>query len=481
MRRRGARGSRTWLLALLIAIAIVVPGGAVGTTAMMTRGGSDPSPELDGFLPTQDDALAPFMEPAMLEAVPVGPENVGDPVRNVLSSGRVIDALGQSGIPEAAVRAYMRAANRLAIDDPSCGIRWTLLAAIGRVESNHGRFGGAELRDDGYSTKPIRGIPLDGRPNVARILDTDEGALDGDTTFDRAVGPMQFIPSTWQSVGQDANGDGRKDPNNIFDAAQGAAVYLCDGDADLRLPEQRARAVRRYNNADEYVRVVLNLAEMYESGRVDMLPPIGMPPREPTPTPRSTPFPPSPAPSPAPPSGGSGGPPPPPASPPSPPAVSPSPPPAPPSRPPAPPATRPATPAPSPTTAAPPPPPTTAPPTTVPPTTVPPTTAPPTTVPPTTAPPTTVPPTTVPPTTVPPTTVPPTPSTMVPPEEEPDTAAVGWAPAMREVVVEILEEEPPPVPDPAPASPPPSTPAPFDATAGGSGQSDQPMRIAVES
>jgi hypothetical protein len=349
-----------------------------------------------------------------------------------------------------AVRAYMRAANRLAIDDPSCGIRWTLLAAIGRVESNHGRFGGAQLRDDGYSTRPIRGIPLDGRANAARILDTDDGALDGDTTFDRAVGPMQFIPSTWREVGQEANGDGRRDPDNLFDAALGAAVYLCAGDADLRLPEQQAQAVRRYNNADEYVRVVLNLAAMYESGRVDMLPPIGMPPREPIPPPRPSPFPPSPPPLPPPSSGGPGSPTPSPASPSSPPAVTPGPPPPAPSRPPA-------TPTPlrdaHPTarsagsvadhrTAAPPTTATTAPPT------------PSTTVPPTTVPPTTVPPTTVPPTTTPSTTVPPTPSTTVPPhgapalgEQDPDTAAVGWAPAMREVVVEILEEQaPPPAP-----------------------------------
>jgi hypothetical protein len=450
MRRRGALGGRPWLLALLIAIAIVVPGSAVGTTAMMTRGGSDPGAALDGVLPAQDEVLAPFMEPAMLEAVPVGPEDVADPVRNVLASGQVIDALGQSGIPEVAVRAYMRAANRLAIDDPSCGIRWTLLAAIGRVESNHGRFGGAQLRDDGYSTRPIRGIPLDGRANVARILDTDDGALDGDTTFDRAVGPMQFIPSTWREVGQEANGDGRRDPDNLFDAALGAAVYLCAGDADLRLPEQQAQAVRRYNNADEYVRVVLNLAAMYESGRVDMLPPIGMPPREPIPPPRPSPFPPSPPPLPPPSSGGPGSPTPSPASPSSPPAVTPGPPPPAPSRPPATPTPLPAAPAPSPTTA-PPPPPTTA---TTAPTTVPPTTVPPTTVPPTTVPPTTAPPTTVAPTTTPSTTVPPTPSTTVPPhgapvvgEQDPDTAAVGWAPAMREVVVEILEEQaPPPAP-----------------------------------
>ena len=172
--------------------------------------------------------------------MPVGASRVAEPVRAVLSSEEVIETLGESDIPTVAVDAYMWGADELAVDDPTCGIRWTLLAAIGRVESNHGRFGGAQLRDDGYSTKPIRGIPLDGRPNVALIRDTDRGELDGDTTYDRAVGAMQFIPSTWKSVGVDADGDGKRDPNNIFDAAQGAAVYLCRGDADLRDVDARA-------------------------------------------------------------------------------------------------------------------------------------------------------------------------------------------------------------------------------------------------
>ncbi|MGH9137724.1 MAG: lytic murein transglycosylase, partial [Acidimicrobiales bacterium] len=87
---------------------------------------------------------------------------------------------------------------------------------------------------------------------MALIRDSDGGELDGDTTFDRAVGPMQFTPSTWRSVGVDGNGDGRRDPNNIVDAVH-AADYLCAGDADLSHPAQRAGAVRRYNNADEYV------------------------------------------------------------------------------------------------------------------------------------------------------------------------------------------------------------------------------------
>ena len=416
-----------WRLAVLIAVAIVLPGGVGAGTMAMMPSEADPSsvPGLNGTLPFQEDeALEPYLEADMLAAVPVGADPVSDPVRAVLSSAQVIDSLGQSGIPSVAVDAYVRAAGRLVTENPGCGIRWTLLAAIGRVESNHGRFGGAMLRDDGYPTKPIRGIPLDGRPNVALIPDTDGGALDGDTAYDRAVGPMQFIPSTWRSVGVDGNGDGRRDPNNLFDAAYGAARYLCDGDADLRNADARAQAVRRYNNADEYVRVVLNLADMYETGAVERLPAIGLPPMEPTPPPRPSPGPPPAPDGPVGPGPGQSGP--------SAPAPRPAPPrPVPPAAPnPAPraPTTTPST---TPPTTAPPPPPTTSPPTTA----LPPTTSS-TTTPPTTAPepsPSTTTSTTT--TTVP---VDPPPEPPEPPEEP--TAAVGWAPAMREVVVEILEE-----------------------------------------
>jgi Transglycosylase SLT domain len=429
------RAPRRWRQAVMIAVAIALPGSitAGATAGMLPMGANLSSDVLEGILAVEDEAaLGGFLDPEHLDAVPVGASSVAEPVRAVLSSEEIIETLGANGIPSVAVDAYMEAADQLALDDPTCGIRWTLLAAIGRVESNHGRFGGAQLRDDGYGTKPIRGIPLDGRPNVALIRDTEGGELDGDTTYDRAVGPMQFIPSTWKSVGVDADGDGRRDPNNIFDAAQGAAVYLCRGDADLRDVDARARAVRTYNNADQYVRVVLDLADMYEAGDVDLLPSIGLPPRELPPPPRPTPAPPVTAPDPETPLT--------------------------PSRQAAPAPGQPDTtdgPAPPPATTSPPTPPTTVVPAPAPPT-PPATPTPPTT--PAPAPTTTT--TTVPdqpPVTTPDDTVPPTTSTTVPdeptePPAEPDTgavvdepteppAAVGWAPAMREVVVEIIEEE----------------------------------------
>ncbi|HEY7263456.1 MAG TPA: lytic murein transglycosylase [Trebonia sp.] len=219
-----------------------------------------------------DPAVRPYLDPKLLQAVPVGSGDVSKPVRMVLTSAGVTTALDDSGIPAVALEAYQRAATALAASDAACHLPWQLVAAIGRVESDHGRFGGAVLLPDGYGTRPIRGIPLDGRDGVALVRDTDGGRLDGDPNFDRAVGPMQFIPSTWAVYGVDGNGDGERDPNNIFDAALATADYLCAGGGDMTNPAQEAAAVRRYNDADEYVRVVLALAASYEHGGAATVP-----------------------------------------------------------------------------------------------------------------------------------------------------------------------------------------------------------------
>src|SRR5699024_5291146 len=88
----------------------------------------------------------------------------------------------------------------------------------------------------------IIGVQLDGSPGFAEIPDTDGGELDGDPEFDRAVGPMQFIPESWRKYGRDANGDGRADPNQIDDAAVASARLLCETGGDLSQAENWQRA-----------------------------------------------------------------------------------------------------------------------------------------------------------------------------------------------------------------------------------------------
>src|SRR5690349_14231833 len=146
---------------------------------------------------------------------------------------KVLSSASANGIPAAALAAYQRAAQVIDSADPSCNIEWPLVAAIGRVESNHGTYGGNALTDEGVSTPGIIGIPLNGANGTQRISDTDAGEYDRDRTFDRAVGPMQFIPSTWRVVGVDGDGDGKRNPQDIDDAALATAVYLCSGDENL--------------------------------------------------------------------------------------------------------------------------------------------------------------------------------------------------------------------------------------------------------
>src|SRR5579863_3508130 len=272
-----ARRARWWHLipasAAAAALGAAVTVAAHGATAAAggKAGGAQPTGIASRALAALgtgvvDPAVGPYLEPKLLKAVPVGPGAVSEPVKKVLTSSALTTALDASGIPVVALEAYKRAAATFAVRDAACHLPWQLLAAIGRVESDNGQFGGAVLLPDGYGTRPIYGIPLDGRNGVALIRDTDGGKLDGDPNFDRAVGPMQFLPSTWALYGADGNGDGKKDPNNIFDAALAAADYLCAGGGDMANPAQEASAVLRYNDADEYVHVVLALAASYEHG-----------------------------------------------------------------------------------------------------------------------------------------------------------------------------------------------------------------------
>lgn len=169
-------------------------------------------------------------------------------------------------IPSAALAAYQRADVVINDADAVCGMPWQLVAAIGRVESNHGQYGGSELDADGVATPGIYGIALDGTRGTRAISDTDAGRYDRDKVWDRAVGPMQFIPSTWSQVGVDGDNDGRRDPQDIDDAALASAVYLCAGDDDLSTEAGQRAAVFRYNNSTAYVDLVLAIADGYLAG-----------------------------------------------------------------------------------------------------------------------------------------------------------------------------------------------------------------------
>jgi peptidoglycan hydrolase CwlO-like protein len=101
------------------------------------------------------------------------------------------------------------------------GPDWYILAAVGKVESDHGQAMG---------------------PSSAG-----------------AMGPMQFMPTTWEASGVDGNGDGVANVMDPEDAIPAAASYLQDGGA----PQDWYRALYSYNHADWYVKKVLAVAEAY--------------------------------------------------------------------------------------------------------------------------------------------------------------------------------------------------------------------------
>jgi len=285
--------------AVLPAIALI--GGGVGLTAL-----AEPAPTIKGVAVSNDSPAivvpdialtmpavpAPISTPNPADPFAAAPREAPAPVLSetpalVLPEGTGAGSstpvtLDTRGIPVRALEGYRGAVALIDAADPACHIDWALLAAIGRVESDHARFGGNQLDSAGVAQPGIIGKPLDGSNGTALITDSDGGQLDRDTVYDRAVGPMQFIPGTWRAVGTDADGDGAKNPQDMADAAAATAIYLCSGPGDLSQPGDLRSAIMRYNASDSYVRTVTAIADAYRHG-VTALPASDLPASNPPP------------------------------------------------------------------------------------------------------------------------------------------------------------------------------------------------------
>ncbi|NEC35499.1 glycoside hydrolase [Streptomyces rubrogriseus] len=189
----------------------------------------------------------------------------------VLTSGAQDDGGGiavggkVADIPPRMLAAYQRAARQVGRHVPKCrGMRWPILAGIAKVESNHAS--GRSVAGNGDIRPRIYGVLLNGSGaggNTTVFPDTDGGRWDGTASGERAVGPFQFLPSTWAGVGKDASGDGTADPHNADDAALGAAVYLCGNGRDLANESQLRAAIFQYNRSTAYVANVRGWIDQY--------------------------------------------------------------------------------------------------------------------------------------------------------------------------------------------------------------------------
>ncbi|GAA1481831.1 hypothetical protein GCM10009624_22710 [Gordonia sinesedis] len=218
--------------------------------------------------PAADTAPRPVTVAAVAPAEPVGllgfapppavSEGPGGIARSAPQFRLAADLpVGPLGIPGVVLQAYKLAANRLGSEQPGCKLPWFLLAGIGRIESNHASNGSVD--QFGTTINPIEGPVLDGSLAGNEVIRHGNG-------YARAMGPMQFIPSTWAAWGSDGNGDGKTDPNNIFDATYSAGRYLCAGFTDIMSDKNKVAAVYRYNRSMEYVANVLSWAGAYATG-----------------------------------------------------------------------------------------------------------------------------------------------------------------------------------------------------------------------
>jgi membrane-bound lytic murein transglycosylase B len=261
--RRTSYGSIFGRIVLVLLLIVVVAAAAWGQGALNRRDAAPlgPPPFLVPIQEVEPGAAAPGSAAA--------PDNTTTADTNPLAEWATRVA-SKTDTPLRALHAYAAADLTMQREAPACRISWATLAGIGRVESRHGNINGSRLQDNGLPTRPIIGIPLDGSPGLRAIRDTDGGRLDGDTTWDRAVGPMQFIPGTWNRWAKRAAGDGQPaDPQNIDDAALTAARYLCGGGArDLGTGQGWWAAVMAYNNSVQYGQSVFSGADAYARASV---------------------------------------------------------------------------------------------------------------------------------------------------------------------------------------------------------------------
>lgn len=252
---RGVAGTAIAAAAMAALSASQAPGLAAGAVHRATEP-APPGTPIDG------DSRSPYITalPPLNSPVKPGSPGVGT------GTGGLGPVTGGTGIPAIVLRAYQQAEATLAKSNPGCHLPWQLLAAIGQVESGQADRGNVDA--NGTTLTPILGPLLNGTNGYATIKGSGGG-------YARAMGPMQFIPSTWANWAADGNGDGVQDPNNVFDAALAAGRYLCAAGGDLSNPVNMKRAILGYNDSTDYLNTVLSWYAYFRDGGAKVIPGSG--------------------------------------------------------------------------------------------------------------------------------------------------------------------------------------------------------------
>jgi hypothetical protein len=243
----GGHGRVGHAVAVLVLACSLPAGPAPGAAQAMDRGPADSArPHREGDVaallsaPTPRPRSAGFDDPVVV----AGPD---DPVLvGAAASAAATD------IPPAALVAYQRASQVLLATDPSCRIPWSLLAAIGAVESGHGR------------------AARSGHAAGGRVVpDTDHGSLDGSAARDRPLGPFRLLPDVWRAVAVDGDGDGLRRAQDIDDAAVAMAARLCDVTRALEQQSQVRRALDVLGANRGYITAVLGVQARYAAAATE--------------------------------------------------------------------------------------------------------------------------------------------------------------------------------------------------------------------
>ena len=204
----------------------------------------------------------PIADPAN---VPV-PGLVGNGVDPGEQPTQVVSGLSRNGIPDAALKAYSRAQQVLAQVDPACQLPWTLVAAIGRVESNHGRFGGNSLNSDGVAVpghlRPTAGRhparPGSATPTRARSTATPPSTAPSGRCSSSPVPGARWVSTATAT----ASGTRRTSTTRRCRPASTCAPATMN----LSKASDLNQAVLRYNHSQSYVDLVVSIAKAYAGG-----------------------------------------------------------------------------------------------------------------------------------------------------------------------------------------------------------------------